>query len=229
MIKRGVLQLALQLNFWVVNDICNSLYLYAMSVNWQVAWVVKLQSCNSSNIWCNSLQLNCNLVKIHISTPNLHCIIYGPHMLMTKKLLNNTIQILCKLINVNNLLYTYANVMQQTDNSSCGVFTIAYATNIVFGFYLEKSQYVLTQMWTHLQNSISNKYIFPFPKYELILRIYSFFKNNSSSLIEWSSTKPKFVNKYGFIYIAFFHVHTKDIVFLEPITRLNFHIHKCVI
>jgi hypothetical protein len=39
-----------------------------------------------------------------------------------KKLLN-TIQILCKLINVNYLLYTYANVMQQIDNLSCGVFT----------------------------------------------------------------------------------------------------------
>jgi hypothetical protein len=35
--KRGVLQLALQLNFWVVDDICNSMYLYAMSVNGQVA------------------------------------------------------------------------------------------------------------------------------------------------------------------------------------------------
>jgi hypothetical protein len=41
--KRGVLQLALQFNFWVVEDICNSLYLYAMSANGQVAWVVKLQ------------------------------------------------------------------------------------------------------------------------------------------------------------------------------------------
>jgi hypothetical protein len=39
----GVLQLALQLNFWVVEDTCNSLYLYAMSVNKQVAWIVELQ------------------------------------------------------------------------------------------------------------------------------------------------------------------------------------------
>jgi hypothetical protein len=35
-------------------------------------------------------------------------------MLMTKKLHNDTIQLLCKLINVNNLLYTYANVMQES-------------------------------------------------------------------------------------------------------------------
>jgi hypothetical protein len=40
--KKGVLQLALQLNFWVVKDICNSMYLYIVSVNEQLAWVVEL-------------------------------------------------------------------------------------------------------------------------------------------------------------------------------------------
>jgi hypothetical protein len=103
-----------------------------------------------------------------MSTPNLHDIIYNSHMPMTKKLPGNTIQLLCKLINMNNLLYTYANVMQQIDNSSCDVFTITYATNIAFEFDPKKSQYVLTQIRTHLQNSINNRYILPFSKYELI-------------------------------------------------------------
>jgi hypothetical protein len=59
--KQGlVLQLALQFNFWVVKDICNSLYLYVVSANEQIAWVAKLQNCNSSYIWCNSLQFNQN-------------------------------------------------------------------------------------------------------------------------------------------------------------------------
>ncbi len=71
-------------------------------------------------------------------------------MRMMKKLPSDTIQLLCKLINVNNLLYTYANVMQQIDNSSCGVFIITYAIDITIGFDLKKSQYVLTQMQTHL-------------------------------------------------------------------------------
>jgi len=93
------------------------------------------------------------LAKIHMSPPNLHCTIYNSHMPMMKKLPSNTIQLLCKLINVNNLLYTYANVMQQINNSSCGVFTIAYAINIAFGFDLENFQYVLTQIQTHLWNS----------------------------------------------------------------------------
>jgi hypothetical protein len=35
--KRGVLQLALWLNFLVAKDICNSLYLYIVSANEQVA------------------------------------------------------------------------------------------------------------------------------------------------------------------------------------------------
>jgi len=71
-------------------------------------------------------------------------------MPMMKKLPSNTIQLLCKFISVNNLLYTYVHVMQQIDNSSCNFFTIAYAIDIGFGFDLEKSQYVLTQMQTHL-------------------------------------------------------------------------------
>jgi hypothetical protein len=41
--KRGVLQLVLQFNFWVAEDTCNSLYLYIVSANGQVAWVAKLQ------------------------------------------------------------------------------------------------------------------------------------------------------------------------------------------
>jgi len=41
--KKGVLQLALQLNVWVANDTCNSLYLYIVSANGQIAWVAKLQ------------------------------------------------------------------------------------------------------------------------------------------------------------------------------------------
>jgi hypothetical protein len=113
-------------------------------------------------------------------------------MLMMKKLPIKTIQLLCKLINVN-LLYIYANVMHQIDNSSCGVLTITYEIDITFGFDLEKSQYILTQMWTHLQNSINNRYIFPFPKYEIIWYIYPFLKNNSLSLVKWSNMEPKFL------------------------------------
>ncbi len=41
--KRGVLQLTLQLDYWVPSNTCNSLYLYTRSVNEQVAWVVEFQ------------------------------------------------------------------------------------------------------------------------------------------------------------------------------------------
>jgi hypothetical protein len=34
--------LALQFNFGVIEDICNSLYLYNVSANGQVAWITKL-------------------------------------------------------------------------------------------------------------------------------------------------------------------------------------------
>jgi hypothetical protein len=41
--KLGVLQWAFELNFWVAEDTCHSLYLYVVSVNGQVAWIVELQ------------------------------------------------------------------------------------------------------------------------------------------------------------------------------------------
>jgi hypothetical protein len=59
--KKGVLQLALQLNFWVTLDICNSLHLYAMSVIGQVTRIARVAS-HHIYIWCNSLQLYYNFV-----------------------------------------------------------------------------------------------------------------------------------------------------------------------
>jgi hypothetical protein len=48
---------------------------------------------------------------------------------MIIRLPNDTIQLLITIINVENLLYTYANVMQQTSDSSCGIFTTTYIAN----------------------------------------------------------------------------------------------------
>jgi hypothetical protein len=36
--------------------------------------------------------------------------------------------------------------MQQTHNSSCGLFTIAYAIDITFGIKPEQSRYIVPQM-----------------------------------------------------------------------------------
>jgi hypothetical protein len=41
--KKGVLQLALQFSFWIIEESCNSLYLYIVNANEQVAWIAKLQ------------------------------------------------------------------------------------------------------------------------------------------------------------------------------------------
>jgi hypothetical protein len=41
--KKGVLQLTLQPIFWVAYDTCYLMYLYEVSANKQVAWVVQLQ------------------------------------------------------------------------------------------------------------------------------------------------------------------------------------------
>ncbi len=52
---------------------------------------------------------------------------------MTITLPNDTLQIIKQLTNVEQLLYRYANVMQQINSSSCDSFTIAYTTNIALG------------------------------------------------------------------------------------------------
>jgi len=55
--------------------------------------------------------------------------------------------------------------MQQIDSSSCGLFTISYATNITFGIDTKKSKYILSQMRLPFRNNINNNIIYPFPKY----------------------------------------------------------------
>ncbi len=121
--------------------------------------------------WTNCLQhvfINNNhwiLVQMHAFTLDLHCIIYDSNKSTTRKLPNDTIQLLTNIINVKHLLYSYVNVMQQLDNSSCKIFTIAYAINITFGLNLEQSLYNMTQMRLYLHNNINSKTISPFPKY----------------------------------------------------------------
>jgi hypothetical protein len=51
------------------------------------------------------------------------------------------------------------------DNSSCGLFTIAYGVDIAFELNLEQSIYTVAQMRLHLHNNINNKNISPFPKH----------------------------------------------------------------
>ncbi len=55
---------------------------------------------------------------------------------------NDIIQLFKKLTIVKQLLLKYANVMQQIDSSSCGLFTITYAINIAFGIDPKKSKYI---------------------------------------------------------------------------------------
>jgi hypothetical protein len=54
-----------------------------------------------------------------------------------------------ELMNIDNLNYTYANVMQQPDQSSCGSFAIAYVIDIVFNINVKKSKYAISKMRRH--------------------------------------------------------------------------------
>jgi hypothetical protein len=69
-----------------------------------------------------------------------HWILYDSRTPHDKILYANTKLKLNELMNIDNLNYTYANVMQQPDQSSCGSFAIVYV--IAFNINVEKSKYV---------------------------------------------------------------------------------------
>jgi len=71
---------------------------------------------------------------------------------------------LSKLLNIDHLNYIYANVMQQPNQSSCGLFVIAYVVDIAFNLNVEISRYVVFKMRQHLRNCLNAKYITSFPR-----------------------------------------------------------------
>ncbi len=75
---------------------------------------------------------------------------------------NDTIQLSINIINIEHRLYKYANAIQQTNNSSCGVFTIAYVTDITFRLNYKQSIY-------NVYNNINNKNISRFSKHQSYL------------------------------------------------------------
>jgi hypothetical protein len=60
--KKGVLQLGLQLNFWVTMTICNSLYFYTHE-SYQTSYM-SCKRCNSSYMWSHFNATHCNIVAI---------------------------------------------------------------------------------------------------------------------------------------------------------------------
>jgi len=68
-----------------------------------------------------------------------------------KVLCENTTLKISKLLNIDHLDYIHANVMQQIDQSSCGLFVIAYAIDIAFNLNVEKSKYVVFKMKQHFK------------------------------------------------------------------------------
>ncbi len=53
--------------------------------------------------------------------------------------------------------YIYANVMQQPDQLSCGLFVIAYDVDVAFNFNVQKLKYVVFKMRQHLKNYLNAK------------------------------------------------------------------------
>jgi hypothetical protein len=67
-------------------------------------------------------------------------------------------------MDIQHLNYTCAKVMQQLDQSSCGLFTIAYVVDIAFNIDVQKSNYIVNEMRQHLNFIKNMKYITSFSK-----------------------------------------------------------------
>jgi len=105
-------------------------------------------------------------ISASLNPTNTHtpCILYDSKTHYDKILCENIILRISKLLSIDHLNYICANVMQQLDQSSCGLFVIAYAVDIALNLNVEKSKCVVFQMKQHLRNCLNAKYTIPFPK-----------------------------------------------------------------
>ncbi len=111
------------------------------------------------------LHINMNhwiLASLEVTNTHTLCILYDSKY--DKVLCENTTLKMSKFLNIDHLNYICANVMQQLDQSSCGLFVIAYVVDIAFNLHIKKSRYVVYKMRQHLKNCLNAKYITSFPK-----------------------------------------------------------------
>jgi hypothetical protein len=85
------------------------------------------------------------------------CILYDSRTPHHKILCANTKLKKSELMNIDNLNYTYANVMQKLDQLSCGSFAIVF--DIAFNINVEKLKYAVSKMRQHLEKNYSNENI----------------------------------------------------------------------
>jgi hypothetical protein len=104
------------------------------------------------------------LASLDPTNTHTPCILYDSKAHYDKVLCENTKLKMSKLLHIDHLNYICGIVMQQPDQSSCGLFVIAYAIDIAFKLNLEKSKYVIFQMKQHLRNCLNAKCTTPFPK-----------------------------------------------------------------
>ncbi len=101
---------------------------------------------------------------LYLTNKYVQCILYALKTLCEKQNGEYTKLKLSELMNIQHLNYTYVNVMQQPDQSSCGLFTIAYVVDIAFNIYVQKSNYITNEMRQHLNFLKNMKYITSFSK-----------------------------------------------------------------
>jgi hypothetical protein len=114
------------------------------------------------------------------------------HMLRTKKLLSDTIQLLCKLINMN-LLYTYANVMQQIDNSNMWHFHNNICNKHCIWIWFWKISICFNTDVNTFTKLHKQQIHLSLPKIWINMTYISFLKYNSSSVVEQNRAEPKFI------------------------------------
>ena len=109
------------------------------------------------------------LCHIQPSSKHMHSTIYDSMIPSNRILDSNIVSKLKRVLNIqDNIHYKYVNVPQQSYSSSCGLFMIAYATNIAFNISPLQSNYNIAMMRSHLHTCLCIFVMTPFPTHSLI-------------------------------------------------------------
>jgi len=109
------------------------------------------------------LHINMNhwiITSLDLTSKYMRCNVYHWKTIHDKKICEYMKLKLSELMNIQHMDYTYANVMWQLDQSSCGLFVIDFVVDIAFNLDVQISNYIVNEIRKHLRNCFNIIYIY---------------------------------------------------------------------
>jgi hypothetical protein len=128
------------------------------------------------------LHINMNhwiITSLDLTSKYMQCNVYYWKTIHDKKICEYMKLKLSELMNIQHMDYTYANVMWQLDQSSCGLFVIDFVVDIAFNLDVQISNYIVNEIRKHLRNCFN------------IIYIYNFFPKNTTNIYKTLNSNAK--------------------------------------